>query len=135
MIEWSPSLSIGIPRVDAQHQELVKAFNDLQAAMREGKGSENVVPLLRFLGQYAVSHFSVEESLMRLHQYPGLEAHRAAHEEFKADFGQLLMETESTKHRVAKTMQVSGRLLEWLFSHIKRMDKEMGTYLAARGAR
>ncbi len=135
MIEWNERLAVGIPRVDAQHQELVRAFNELEASMRDGRGSETVLRTLRFLGDYAVSHFGTEESLMRHHAYPGLSEHRAEHEAFRADFARILKETEGTKYRVAKTMEVSRRLLEWLLSHIGKMDKKMGAWLAERGAR
>ncbi len=135
MIEWNERLAIGIPRVDAQHQELVRTFNALEWAMREGRGGETVVRTLRFLGEYAISHFGTEESLMRHHGYPGFAEHRAEHEAFKDDFARILEETEGTKYRVAKTMEVSGKLLEWLLHHIGRMDKKMGVYLASKGAR
>ncbi len=135
MIAWSPRLSIGIARIDAQHVELVKVFNELQEAMREGRGSEAVVPTLRFLGEYAVMHFTTEEALMRLHGYPAFAEHRAAHDAFREDFARILKETVATNHRVAKTMDVSGRLLEWLLTHIGKMDKEMGAYLIEKGAR
>jgi hemerythrin len=135
VIEWSDSLSVGVPSVDRQHQELVRVFNELQDAMRDGKGSEKVVPTLKFLGTYALEHFSTEEALMRMHAYPELEEHRAAHAAFKADFAKILKETEASKHRLATTMDVSRRLLDWLFTHIKQMDKEMGKFLARKGVR
>jgi hemerythrin len=135
MIEWSPSLAVGITTIDAQHQELVRAFNALEGAMEHGKGTDRVLPTLRFLGEYAVKHFGTEEHLMRLHAYPGYAEHRAAHEAFKNDFARLLKETETTQLRVAKTMEVSRKLLDWLFTHIKRMDREMAAHLAARGER
>ncbi len=135
MIEWSPSLSIGIAEIDAQHQELVRAFNALEDAMQHGQGTDRVLPTLRFLGEYAVRHFGAEEDLMRRHAYPAYAEHRAAHQAFRNDFARLLKETESSPLRVAKTMEVSRKLLDWLFTHIKRMDREMGAYLGANGAR
>lgn len=135
MIEWSAQLSVGISQVDAQHQELVKAFNTLQVAMQEGKGSDTVLKTLEFLGEYAVAHFGTEERLMRRHGYPGLSEHLAAHAEFKQDFGRILAETRQTKYRVAKTMEVSRRLLDWLLGHIAQMDKKMGAWLVEQGAR
>jgi hemerythrin len=135
MIEWSADLSVGVGRIDAEHQELVKTFGELQRAMREGKGNEKVVETLRFLGRYARSHFATEESLMLAYRYPKMVEHRAAHEEFKADFATILKDvTEGSRMRVATTVNVSGRLLDWLFRHIKGMDQELGQYLAARGA-
>ncbi len=135
MIEWSPSLSVGIATIDAQHQELVQAFNALEAAMQHGKGTDRILPTLRFLGEYAVKHFGTEEDLMRRHAYPGYAEHRAAHEAFKNDFARILKETEASGLRVAKTMEVSRKLLDWLFTHIKKLDRELGAYLAAKGAR
>ncbi len=134
MVEWTPSLSVGIAMVDAQHQELVRAFNELERAMQQGKGTERIIPTLRFLAEYAVKHFGTEEGLMRAHAYPALGEHRAAHEAFKRDFARILAETEASTLRVAKTMEVSRTLLDWLFGHIKGMDREMGAYLVARGA-
>jgi hypothetical protein len=32
-------------------------------------------------------------------------------------------------------MYVSGTLLDWLYTHIQRMDKEMGAFLIEKGAR
>jgi hemerythrin-like metal-binding protein len=135
VIEWTSSLSVGVERVDAQHLELVKAFNSLQGAMEEGKGSDQVLSTLRFLGDYARKHFSTEESLMRIHDYPGLDEHRAAHEAFRAEVAKLLEETEAARHRIAKTMQVSRALLDWMFTHIGEMDRKMGAYLVEKGAR
>ncbi len=135
MVEWSPSLSVGIPTIDAQHRELVEAFNALERAIQHGTGTERVLPTLRFLGEYAVRHFGAEEGLMRLHAYPGYAEHRAAHETFRNDFARLLKETEASPLRVARTMEVSRKLLDWLFTHIKRMDRELGAYLAASGVR
>lgn len=135
MIEWSPSLSVGIARIDAEHQELVQAFNALEAAMQHGTGPDRVLPTLRFLGEYAVKHFGTEETLMQLHAYPAYAEHRAAHQTFKNDFARILKETEASALRVAKTMEVSRKLLDWLFTHIKRMDRELGAFLAGKGVR
>ncbi len=133
MVEWNPSLAVGIATIDAQHQELVRVFNELERAMQQGKGTDRIVPTLRFLGEYAVTHFGTEEGLMRLHAYPRYAEHRAAHESFQRDFARILKETEASALRVARTMEVSRKLLDWLFTHIKGMDREMGTWLVAKG--
>ncbi len=134
-MEWNQNLSIGVPTLDDQHRQLVAAFNELQGAMRSGQGSAQLLSTLRFLGEYAVKHFSTEESLMRVHRYPGLEAHRAEHDAFRADFARIMKEAEAARHRVAMTMDVSNRILEWLLAHIGRVDRRMGEYLVERGVR
>lgn len=134
-MDWTRNLEVGIPTIDEQHKELLRAFNDLQDSMRAGRGTDRVLPTLRFLGDYALKHFGAEETLMRLHRYPELEAHRVEHDTFRADFSKLLRETEATPHRIAKTMAVSRQLLDWLLAHIGRVDKRMGEYLVKQGAR
>ena len=135
MVEWNPSLSVGIAVVDAQHRDLVRAFNELERAMERGDATAQVLPTLRFLREYAVNHFRTEESLMLLHEYPGYAEHRAAHESFKRDVARLLQATEGSSLRAAKTMEVSTKLLDWLFTHIKGTDRQMAAFLVAHGAR
>jgi len=72
---------------------------------------------------------------MRRHAYPELAAHRREHEAFRHRFTRILQETERTEHRVAWTMDVSRRILEWLLTHVDQADRRMAAHLAAKGLR
>ena len=63
-IQWSPALAVGVPEIDAQHQELFRRAERLITALRGGDRAE-VTPLVRYLTDYAVEHFAAEERFMR----------------------------------------------------------------------
>ena len=78
-IAWKPSYSVGEPSLDAQHQQILRAINDLWAALDRNVGRETLMPLLDQLLRYADTHFKHEEKLMKEHGYPKLAEHRKAH--------------------------------------------------------
>lgn len=53
----------------------------MHQAIRECHGSDVVKSILAGLAEYTPSHFAVEESLMRILNYPDYESHKAVHEE------------------------------------------------------
>lgn len=134
MIVWDAKMETGIATVDRQHQELVRQVNELVAAMQKGKGREVVGDVLVFLGKYAVEHFGTEEALMRQHGYPDYEKHRAIHESFKADFGRLAAEMDANPTRLALTIEVQRRVMDWLRDHILNVDTRFGAFMAAKAA-
>lgn len=135
MITWTASLEVGVKKVDDQHKELVDNINKLHAAMMERKGKEVVGNILNFLKSYAISHFSTEESLMRLNGYPNYEAHKKLHEDFKVDFLNLAKDLAANPESPVLTIQVENRLSNWLVNHIKKVDKETMAFLVSKGVK
>lgn len=135
MITWNSSMEVGIAKVDEQHKQLVVKINELHQAMMERKGREVVGGVIGFLKDYALSHFATEESLMRLNAYPGYEAHKKLHEEFKTDFIKLAGELNSNPQSSILTLEVENRLSNWLVNHIKKVDKETMAFLASKGVK
>ena len=135
MITWTTSLEVGVKKVDDQHKELVDNINKLHAAMMERKGKEVVGNILNFLKSYAISHFSTEESLMRLNGYPNYEAHKKLHEDFKVDFLNLAKDLAANPESPVLTIQVENRLSNWLVNHIKKVDKETMAFLVSKGVK
>jgi hemerythrin len=127
MFEWKPQYSVEIGSIDGQHQNLFRVARELYAAMSTGRGKNAMATILDRLVQYTAVHFAHEERLMRLHDYPDLDAHRAEHEaltrrvlEFQADF---------QAGRVAMTVQVLQFLREWLEKHIAGSDQKYAPFL------
>jgi len=134
MIQWSSAMETGVPVIDRQHKELVRQVNELVEAMRAGKGRQVVGDTLVFLGRYAQEHFETEEGLMKRFGYPGYERHRAVHEAFKRDFADLSAEYDRNPEKLALTIKVQKRVMDWLREHILRVDAEAGRYLREHGA-
>jgi hemerythrin len=133
-IQWSPALAVGVPEVDAQHQELFRRAERLILALRAGDRRE-VAPLVRYLTAYAVEHFAAEERFMREVGYPDLEAHRAQHEAFRRDFAEMVADYERKGATPLVALTIHNWLSDWLRRHVGGVDVEIGRFVAAKRAR
>ena len=118
-MSWTDSLLTGIDEIDAQHQVLFDVLARLELAVStEDKWSAvhfAIVELTNFMN----IHFAVEEALLRLHGYPELDAHIAAHRAFSADLAEI--KQHSIRQDVSDEMMVLVRT--WLVEHIGEVDK------------
>lgn len=128
MPEWKNEYSVGVERLDAQHRKLFEYFNELEAAMRKGRGREVIGKVLANLASYTREHFRQEEDLMCRAAYPGLERHRQVHEGYVARVQELLK--RQAEGDTAVTVEVSQSLADWLSKHILVMDREYAPYMA-----
>ncbi len=133
LVTWSDRYSVGIPRIDAEHQKLIGLVNDLYAAMVEGRGKAAVDQVLHGMADYTQSHFMNEERLMRLHSYPGFEGHKAEHDKLTTQVKRLQEEARSGKPVVS--MEVMRFLQHWLVDHIVGVDKQYSAHLRAAGVK
>ena len=130
-VEWTEDLAVGVEEIDAQHRALYGTVAALHAAMRANR-LERVARVLEFLERYAVEHFDTEERHMAVAGYPGLEAHRAAHRDFAAEFLRH-REAIGAAPRASAVLELSDWLGRWLREHVRRVDAEMGRHLRAGG--
>jgi len=124
-MSWTDSLLTGIDEIDEQHQVLFDVLARLELAVSsEDKWSAvhfAIVELTNFMN----IHFAVEEALLRLHGYPELDAHIAAHRAFSADLATI--KQHSIRQDVSDAMMVLVRT--WLVEHIGVVDKAYVTHL------
>ena len=128
-ISWTPDLSLNIERIDVQHRELIKRFNDLGDAVWDGKGKEVIGNILRFLADYTVQHFQDEESLMDLFNYPDSVAHKKAHAELVAEVTDFIARFDEGSVESHLVISVVDRLGQWTRQHIRGVDMALGQYL------
>ena len=133
-IKWRESLSIGVEEIDRQHKELLLRFDMLLAACEEGKGILELKKLLDFLDSYVQTHFSDEEALQRLWNYPGYEDHHKEHQSFVERIRKLQHEIETEGLAVHHVIETNNLLFKWLINHIAKVDKELGKFLKTTGA-
>jgi hemerythrin len=130
-IQWSPALAVGVAEIDAQHQELFRRAERLVAALRAGDRGE-VEPLVRYLTDYVVAHFSAEERFMREVGYPGLDAHRAVHETFREDLAEMLGDYRRKGPTPLVALTMHNWLSDWLRRHVGGLDVEIGRFAEAK---
>lgn len=130
-IQWTPALAVGVPEIDAQHQELFRRAEQLITALRAGDRSE-VPPLVRFLSDYAKEHFASEERIMKEIGYPGLDAHREAHKGFREGLAELTADFQRKGATALVALSVHNWLSDWLRQHVSGPDVEVGRFAEAR---
>ena len=131
-LKWDKKLAVGIDELDAQHQNIIRALNEMLEAMSHGKGHQKYYSLLKFLENHIYEHFTLEEALMTRYGYADYEEHRRTHQEFSAkflDFKQQFEAEGPTVRIVIKTMNWLG---QWLVEHIMETDKKYVAFLKPR---
>ncbi|ACD95690.1 bacteriohemerythrin [Trichlorobacter lovleyi] len=129
-IYWRKELEIGVIEIDKQHQSLVESFNAFLLACRNGKGSSELLELLKFLDEYALHHFHTEEAIQKAAAYPEYESHRLQHLGFTKKIKDLkeqltLNEPPQINHLIA----TNTVLLDWFIKHISGSDSHFGRHL------
>ena len=121
-------LEIGIAEIDLQHRHLLYLLERLRSSTDKQYGyAANAI-----LDELAIEtriHFAVEESLMRLLSYPGIDAHLAEHRK-------LVEQLEKFRQR-AQDFDVadglSGFIQTWLIDHIDQYDRKFVAHFLAMG--
>lgn len=133
LAEWNSSLDTGIKSIDDQHKKLVEIINDLDEALKLGKGNVVENALYEELSNYILKHFSDEEEYMLKWKYPEMESHLQAHNWFTDKVREFRKQGKPGESSV--TDDVLQFLLNWLIEHIKTVDKELGKFLLTSGAK
>lgn len=128
-IKWNETLAVGVRDIDEQHKELFSRVNQLLEACSQGKGKEEVRVIISFMESYVVEHFQAEEKLQRASAYPLYEQHKAMHAECLRNVSQLKEKLEQQGPTLPFVIQVNRVVVDWLTSHIGKVDKELGQYL------
>lgn len=76
---WDPSLSVGIPEIDAEHEYTIYLINCLNDAIIDGATGEEILRHLRLIVEDASRHFAHEEALFAQWSYPELGVHAEKH--------------------------------------------------------
>ena len=124
MIEWTPDLSTGVPKLDEQHKEIFQWLAELENATVEERTLFGVYVVTR-LKHYLREHFAAEEALMRAADYPDLEQHIAQHAEFRARLEELQLKSIGEDI----SLDTVRFLNHWLCNHIARTDMAYVPYL------
>lgn len=124
---WNPAWETGISDIDQQHRELFRQVDDLLLAVHHDEHLEQIPRVLAFLTEYIETHFACEELQMERSAYPGLEVHRAVHDDMRQRASELL--AGATEDPEVVTDAVIVFLIDWLVGHIDGEDRLMARHL------
>ena len=127
-IVWNDSYSVGYELMDEQHKELVKMINTLLLGSKMGSTASDIVFMktLRSAIDYAKSHFSIEEKLLKQVNYPDLPLQKEQHELF---ITRILDAADEFEQGKSEPLALASFLKNWLLSHIAEMDKRYSSYI------
>lgn len=129
-IEWREDLCTGMEQIDNQHREIFVRFALFSDACTEGRGAEELMPLLDFLSGYTAEHFREETAKMSDTGYPGLAGQHTAHAGFLKDFERLKDLVDERGPDRDAIMMTKRAMIQWLINHIRQMDKTFAEFLA-----
>ncbi len=131
LMDWGPELMLGIDEIDDQHKKLVDIINELNDAMKAGKGADTLGAVFEELKGYTVHHFATEEAYFEEFSYAGMISHVAEHKKLVNQVIELEEQFKSGK--TALTNDVMRFLKDWLTGHIQGIDKKYVPHLKKHG--
>lgn len=132
-VEWTNELSVGIQEIDEQHKILIDLINRLFDEIIKGGNAEKVQEILDELVQYTIVHFSFEEALFRIFDYPDTQIHARHHVDLKHQVFELQEKVKSGGATVNTDLLLF--LKKWLQNHILSEDKKYAPYLLKQGVK
>jgi hemerythrin len=129
-MNWKNEFRVGIRDIDEQHQEIITCISSIKQAVAQQDRWSDVHLGFVNLADLAQIHFKVEESLMRILDYPRLAEHVEDHKQFLAVL-------KTLKERVLTTHVSQDNihsLHEWWEKHIQMHDKPYALHFLKRTA-
>jgi hemerythrin-like metal-binding protein len=121
MIEWTSALETGHAMVDRDHRTLINSLNELERAMKDGAGREEISRLITFLNHYTRGHFAREETHMACVGCPAQAQNKQAHRELIAKLDQWVVRLQQGA-TTSLTLEVYRETSRWITGHILSVD-------------
>jgi hemerythrin len=122
----------GEKTIDIEHDVQVQLLDSLATTLEMSGDSSPARFVLEQFIEFSDMHFLSEQLVMRLHGYPGYEAHLVEHTRLMKKVRQIresLIDGEK-----AVNLDLVRELREWLLSHIATEDLAFGVYLSKKEA-
>jgi hemerythrin len=119
LLAWDERLSVGEPSIDARHQALVEALNELNAAVMRGAERNRTGTLLRTLAAYIRNQWAAEERAMTRMNFSGLETHKGLHRQLLQTVENQL---ERFEHGESLSLNSLRLLRDGLVNHIREVE-------------
>ena len=127
-IRWSASMKLGIPIIDEQHANLMRIVDNLQLTCHKGTDCARH----RFIGaaseaiEYIKFHFTTEEKLMKLLDYPKYTEHMNEHNDCLWDLSYTSNQLKDEQNKDFRQFVIY--LNEWIVTHVCGSDRHFANY-------
>ena len=129
-IHWKDEYSLGLEKVDRQHQHMIEIVNKIIEQSGLSDDSELVSETLTEMINYAREHFTDEEVLMQQYGYPDIELHKKQHDYFITTTAELAISFMDNQHTTGD--EIAEFLILWLLNHILKSDMKYRDFFKAK---
>jgi hemerythrin len=134
IVAWNPAFAIGVPEIDAQHEELFERAGRFAAAVQASKPPDRLEELFAFLAEYALEHFELEERFMRRLGYPRLVQHMEEHVRLRRQLASLVPQWNTEGASQGVLLALVGFLSSWLADHVAGSDQQFADHVRGLGS-
>ena len=127
-LQWTPSLAIGVPKMDGEHQQLILAMQRIEELAAKASPKPVVDAAIQRLVQLTREHFMHEEAHMQAVGFPDRDRHALIHADLLAKVGQHYQAFQAGNGHVAP--EFLAFLSFWLKSHIQGIDRKYAEHRA-----
>lgn len=127
-IVWKPEYSVGVERLDRQHQKIISVINKLISKPRMLRTSGTIDDALMELNSYVSEHFLLEEQLLGENGYPSIVQHSEKHTAYSERIADFCMRNDK---KVAD--ELLSYLGEWWIGHILHEDMQYKSFFEGKG--
>lgn len=121
---------VGIPEIDAQHEEISNFVAALQGVMVARNQQHLIRPTLSRLSHLLVAHFECEEALMRMVDYAELPVHQKMHRGVLKLFDDYFTHPPAPGEFEPLGKVITDRVLGHVMEHDIQMTRMVREYLA-----
>ena len=129
-----PKYRVGIPEIDAQHEEIDKLIASLQQVIAKPDQRYLVHATLKRLNHLLTTHFGYEESLMQMVNYAELAHHKKMHKGILTLFDNYFNQPPAPGDYENLAKLVSAKVLAHVVEHDVQMTGMVRDYLATFAA-
>ena len=124
LIEWRTDFETGVADVDHEHRELVDLINQLHEQMVEDAEAATISEFLGEVFARIATHFALEESVMRKHNYDQYSEHKGDHEKLLDDIRDIMDDFEAGKYEACDDV-LAKAVRDWFVDHFKTKDARL----------
>lgn len=126
-LKLEDGLITGNLAIDDDHRHLIELIDDFRQTVESNRADSSVGQLLCDLASYAAEHFDREETFMRRFRYSEADQHRAEHDRFLSDLGELVVAFDSGRPGVAD--ETLDFLIHWWIDHMTVWDRQLVAFM------
>lgn len=127
MIAWNRNFETGNPDVDRDHQKICAGLNQIELALDNGAGREQIAEMISILQTYTLVHFRSEERIMACVKCPRHGENCEAHHQFEARLERWLEVLTIPIPDIGTTLlrDVHDECSRWIQEHLLQIDSSL----------